>query len=104
VDDEGQLSAPAASGRTDRLEAAPEAEIAADWATAQTVLDRIHQAMLLFAEGRSDALKGFLVDDGIGQEARFWKLAQSLSALYPPGTEEKRWVDGVLARTKWLGL
>ena len=27
-------------------------------------------------------------------------LAQSLSALYPMGTEEKRWVDGVLARKK----
>ena len=71
---------------------------------AETVLDRIHQSMLLFARGRSDALKRFLVDDGIGKDARFWKLAQSLSALYPPGTDEKRWVDGVLARKKGLGL
>ena len=69
-----------------------------------TTLDRIHQAMLLFARGRSDAVKRFLVDDGIGKDARFWKLAQSLSALYPPGTDEKRWVDGVLARKKGLGL
>jgi adenine-specific DNA methylase len=104
VDDEGRLSAQPASGRTDRLDVTPEAEVPADWTTAQTVLDRVHQAMLLFAKGRSDALKRFLVDDGIGQEARFWKLAQSLSALYPPGTEEKRWVDGVLARKKGLGL
>jgi hypothetical protein len=44
----------------------------------------------------------FLVDDGIGKEARFWKLAQSLSTLYPPGMDEKRWVDGVLARKKGL--
>ncbi len=44
--------------------------------------------MLLFARGRSDALQRFLVDDGIGKDARFWKLAQSLSALYYPGTEE----------------
>ena len=44
--------------------------------------------MLLFVRGRSDALKRFLVDDGIGKDARFWKLAQSLSALYPPGTDE----------------
>ena len=72
--------------------------------TGTTTLDRIHQAMLLFARGRSDALKRFLVDDGIGKDARFWKLAQSLSALYPPGTDEKRWVDGVLARKKGLGL
>ena len=68
------------------------------------MLDRIHQAMLLFAAGQGEALKRFLVEDGIGQEARFWKLAQSLSALYPPGTDEKRWVDGVLARKKGLGL
>ena len=26
---------------------------------------------------------------GIGKDARFWKLAQSLSALYPPGIDEK---------------
>jgi hypothetical protein len=69
-----------------------------------TVLDRVHQAMILFAAGRGEALKRFLVEDGIGKDARFWKLAQSLSALYPSGLEEKRWVDGVLARKKGLGL
>jgi putative DNA methylase len=69
-----------------------------------TVLDRVHQAMILFAAGRSDALKRFVVDDGNGKDARFWKLAQSLSALYPPGIDEKRWVDGVLARKKGLGF
>lgn len=70
----------------------------------KTALDRIHQSMLLFASGRSEALKRFLVDDGVGQDDRFWKLAQSLSALYPPHTDEKRWVDGVLARKKGLGF
>jgi len=69
-----------------------------------TVLDRVHQAMILFATGRSDALKSFVVDEGVGKDARFWKLAQSLSALYPPGIDEKRWVDGVLARKKGLGF
>jgi putative DNA methylase len=68
-----------------------------------TVLDRVHQSMLLFAGGRADALKRFIVEDGIGGDARFWKLAQSLSALYPAGSEEKRWVDGVLARKKSFG-
>jgi hypothetical protein len=29
---------------------------------------------------------------------------QALSALYPPGTEEKRWVDGVLGSKKGLGF
>lgn len=70
----------------------------------QTILDRVHQTMILFAAGRGELMKRFLVEDGIGQDPRFWKLAQSLSALYPRGSEEKRWVDGVLARKKGLGL
>ena len=69
-----------------------------------TVLDRIHQSMILFAAGRSEALKRFLVEDGAGRDQRFWRLAQALSALYPASTEEKRWVDGVLARKKGLGF
>ena len=70
----------------------------------ETTLDRMHQAMVLFTAGRSEALKRFLVEEGIGRDTRFWKLAQSLSALYPTGTDEKRWVDGVLARKKGLGF
>jgi hypothetical protein len=70
----------------------------------ETVLDRIHQSMILFAAGRGEALKRFLVEDGIGRDQRFWHLAQALSALYPAQTEEKRWVDGVLARKKGLGF
>ncbi|GAB4443764.1 MAG: hypothetical protein Kow0031_26070 [Anaerolineae bacterium] len=69
-----------------------------------TILDRVHQSMLLFAAGRSDTLKRFLVDDGVGQDTRYWSLANALSALYPPATDEKRWVDGVLARKKGLGF
>jgi adenine-specific DNA methylase len=69
-----------------------------------TVLDRIHQSMILFAAGRGEALKRFLSTDGAGQDQRFWRLAQALSALYPSQTEEKRWVDGVLARKKGLGF
>ncbi len=69
-----------------------------------TVLDRVHQAMILFGTGRAEALKRFVAEEGAGSDARFWKLAQSLSALYPTGTDEKRWVDGVLARKKGLGF
>ena len=69
-----------------------------------TVLDRIHQSMILFAAGRGEALKRFLVTDGAGQDQRFWRLAQALSALYPKGTDERRWVEGVLARKKGLGF
>ena len=70
----------------------------------ETTLDRVQQAMVLFVAGRSEALKRFLVEEGIGRDTRFWRLAQSLSALYPTGTDEKRWVDGVLARKKGLGF
>lgn len=70
----------------------------------ETTLDRVHQAMLLFGNGRGDALKRFLVDDGAGRDAKFWKLAQALVALYPQGTEERRWAEGLQARKKGLGL
>jgi putative DNA methylase len=69
-----------------------------------TILDRLHQSMILFGAQRGELLKRFLVEDGVGKDARLWKLAQSLAALYPPGTEERRWVEGVLARMKGLGL
>ncbi|HNS37685.1 MAG TPA: DUF1156 domain-containing protein [Anaerolineaceae bacterium] len=70
----------------------------------ETSLDQLHQAMLLFASGRSEALKTFLVEQGVGKDQRLWRLAQALSALYPSGSDEKRWVDGVLARKKGLGF
>ena len=69
-----------------------------------TILDRIHQSMILFATERGQALKRFLIEGGVGTDSRFWSLAQALSALYPVGTDEKRWVDGVLARKRGLGL
>lgn len=69
-----------------------------------TVLDRVHQSMILFAANRGEMLKRFLVDDGVGKDERFWKLADNLNKLYPTGTDERRWVEGVLARKKGLGL
>lgn len=74
------------------------------FATGTTVLDRVHQAMLLFGSGRGEAMRRFLVEEGAGNDQRFWRLAQALSALYPPQSDEKRWVDGVLARKKGLGF
>jgi hypothetical protein len=69
-----------------------------------TVLDRVHQSMILFAAGRGEALRRFLVDEAAGSDARFWRLAQALAALYPTGTDERRWIEGVLARKKSLGF
>jgi putative DNA methylase len=70
----------------------------------ETVLDRIHQCMILFAAGRGEALRRFLIDEGVGSDERFWRLAQVLSYLYPKSSDEKRWIDGVLARKKGLGF
>jgi hypothetical protein len=69
-----------------------------------STLDRLHQTMLLFGEGRSEALRRFLVDEGSGKDVLFWRLADALSRLYPSSSQEKRWVDGLLARRKSLGL
>lgn len=87
-----------------------EAEQAAGWGqkgapeAGRTVLDRVHQSMILFAAGRGEALRRFLVDEETGRDARFWRLAQALAALYPTGADERRWVEGVLARKKSLGF
>jgi hypothetical protein len=70
----------------------------------KTVFDRLHQAMLLFSSGRTEALKRFLVEDGAGKDARFWKLAQSLTSLYPKDTDERRWVEAVQTYKKSLGF
>jgi adenine-specific DNA methylase len=72
--------------------------------TGKTVLDRLHQAMLLFSTGRTDALKRFLVEDGAGKDDRFWKLAQSLTSLYPKETDERRWVEAIQTYKKSLGF
>ena len=92
------------------VEELKEAEEAGAWGTKRapalgaTVLDRVHQCMILFAAGRGDALRRFLVDEGVGRDGRFWSLAQVLSYLYPKSSDEKRWVDGLLARKKGLGF
>jgi len=85
-------------------------EESGDWAgdlsgrAGSTVLDQLHQSMILFGAGRGEASKRFLVEDGLGLNSLYWRLAQSLSALYPAGTDEKRWVDGVMAGKKGLGF
>jgi putative DNA methylase len=87
-----------------------QAEEAGSWggngtpALGATVLDRVHQCMILFAAGRSEALRHFLVDESVGRDGRFWRLSQVLSYLYPKTSDEKRWIDGVLARKKGLGF
>ena len=60
-----------------------------------TTLDRVHAAMLLQTSGRSQALRNLLKAEqerGPG----FLRLANALSALYPPVSEEKRLLDAML--------
>jgi putative DNA methylase len=72
----------------------------AAFAPGQTTLDRLHQAMLLFGDGRGDALRRLLAEPGYASDERFLRLARSLSALYPAQSQEKRWLDGVLAAAR----
>ena len=60
-----------------------------------TTLDRVHAAMLLQASGRSQALRNLLkAEQERGPD--FLRLANALSALYPPVSEEKRLLDAML--------
>jgi hypothetical protein len=60
-----------------------------------TTLDRVHAAMLLQAGGQSNALRALIkAEQERGQE--FLRLANALSALYPPVSEEKRLLDAML--------
>jgi len=60
-----------------------------------TTLDRVHAAMLLQQSGRTNALRALLQAE---QERgpNFLRLANSLSALYPRDSEEKRLLDAML--------
>jgi len=60
-----------------------------------TTLDRVHAAMLLQANGRTNALRALLkAEQDRGPD--FLRLANALSALYPKVNEEKRLLDAML--------
>ncbi len=63
---------------------------------ALTTLDRIHRSMLLFSLGRSTLLRQVLEDE-MQKNKRFERLALSLNALYPEGSDERRMLEGVQA-------
>jgi adenine-specific DNA methylase len=73
-----------------------------EYTSGKTMLDIVHQSMLLHAAGKSELLKIFLMEHG--KNSKFWTLAQAFAALYPVGTDERRWVEAVMARKKTLGL
>lgn len=60
-----------------------------------TTLDRVHAAMLLQAGGQANALRNLIrAEQDRGPD--FLRLANALSALYPPKSEEKRLLDAML--------
>ncbi len=60
-----------------------------------TTLDRVHAAMLLQKSGHTNALRAMLKAE-IERAPDFLRLANSLSALYPRESEEKRLLDAML--------
>ena len=60
-----------------------------------TTLDRIHAAMLLQASGQTNALQALLKAEQ-ERSPDFLRLANTLSALYPKTSEEKRLLDAML--------
>jgi adenine-specific DNA methylase len=66
-----------------------------------TTLDRIHRAMLLFGLGRSTLLRQVLETE-MRQGKRFERLALSLNALYPDGSDERRMLEGVQAAMRGI--
>jgi hypothetical protein len=60
-----------------------------------TTLDKIHAAMLLQDSGRTNALRA-LIETEQQRGPEFMRLANALSALYPPKSEEKRLLDAMI--------
>jgi adenine-specific DNA methylase len=60
-----------------------------------TTLDRVHAAMLLHSAGRANALRALLQAE-VERSPDFVRLSNSLSALYPRESEEKRLLDAML--------
>lgn len=99
-DDSGQLQLPTFKGQFEDRRTLMQRLLD----SGETILDRLHQAMLLHGRGQTALLGVFLQETGMGADTRFWRLADSLLRLYPKNTEEYRWLDGLLARKKGLGF
>jgi len=60
-----------------------------------TTLDRVHAAMLFQSGGRTNALRN-LIKAELARGPDFIRLANSLVALYPAGSKEKRLLEAML--------
>jgi putative DNA methylase len=59
-----------------------------------TTLDRLHKAMLMQAGGATTALRRLLQEER-ARGPEFERLTRALTALYPPGSEERRLVEAL---------
>jgi putative DNA methylase len=66
------------------------------YASQVTTLDRVHAAMLLQPQGRTNALRSLLTAEA-ERGPDFLRLANALSALYSQANEEKRLLDAIPA-------
>ena len=66
-----------------------------------TTLDKVHAAMLLQDNGQTNALRA-LIKSEMERGQDFLRLANSLSALYPKGCDEKRLVDAMLLSVRGI--
>jgi putative DNA methylase len=64
-------------------------------------LDKLHQAMLLHADGNSVALEAHLRDN-IGDDPAVWQFANTLNTLFPEESWERSKIEGVIARYQSL--
>ena len=69
-----------------RIEDAKDSLLRSNWDL--IIVDEAHKMSANSSDDKTLAYK-------LGTDQRFWRLAQALSALYPNGTDEKRWIDGV---------
>jgi putative DNA methylase len=92
--DSAKESAPAIK-RRGRRKAGATSDDALQSRREATTLDRVHAAMLLQRSGRANALRALLTADQ-DRSPDFLRLANSLSALYPKESEEKRLLDAML--------
>ena len=88
-------AAPVIKGRGKRKAAADVSDETLKARREATTLDRVHAAMLLQRSGRANALRALLHAEQ-DRSPNFLRLANSLSALYPRDSEEKRLLDAML--------
>jgi len=54
------------------------------------LIDKLHHAMRLWQEEKRPELVAYLREHGLTDDARFWKLAQALFEVLPPGEEDRK--------------